>query len=652
MSRSRRAALAALTTLAWAVPAANAHAAPWSPGPTFGADAIDGRGDVATTESGVMTAAWIERRAGVRQASVRIQQFAPDGTPRAVHTLGAAFARGAADVAVGRSGTAVVTWVDDNRIGRYVSLGSDGSPSAVRDVASGVDPGSLGVAVDAAGNATFVWAGASAAPSGRSVFTRRASANSVLSAPAEVQETGSQPEPRVAVSPDGVARLLWSAPGPSWAQEAVWVARIGASGALDGAPVAVSTTSSQASAPAISASAGGAVATWFENQGSSIEVRGVRLPSTGDVAGTNLSVATGDSGRLLGGTATIAADGTVTAVWSEMSDVAEAGILRSRQFRPDGSATPPRTLSENPPRNTLELLPAAAAAPDGTVFVAAMRLTPTNDAPRLDAVAWRVAADGTPGPATMLGETSLSGYSMSPPPIAADGLGGAIAGWYGGGSLAPTFTTSLYDGMPPALTDVRIPESVVVGADAAFSVTATDRAGIADYAWEFGNGSGARGASVSHVYGRAGSYPITLTVTDRSGNPAVVRRTLTVTAPVTPPPPPAPAPRTPPKAAAGLKLGSVARTGAKVTVRGTISRRASGRVTISWSQKVGRRTIVKTATARIAKGRFAVTLRLSRALARARGKATVTLRYAGDADTRAARAQRTVGAPKRAAARR
>lgn len=117
-----------------------------------------------------------------------------------------------------------------------------------------------------------------------------------------------------------------------------------------------------------------------------------------------------------------------------------------------------------------------------------------------------------------------------------------------------------------------------------------------------------------------------------------------------PPGPPAPSPGQPRppvarRAAAGLKLGTVARRGARVTVRGTIARSAGGRVTVTWSQRIGRRTMTKQATARIARGRWTATLRLTGALAKARaGRAMVRVAYRGDADTRAGSAKRTVRA--------
>jgi len=54
---------------------------------------------------------------------------------------------------------------------------------------------------------------------------------------------------------------------------------------------------------------------------------------------------------------------------------------------------------------------------------------------------------------------------------------------------------------------------------------------ITDYLWSFGDGTGAHGATFSHTYTAAGSYIVTLTVTDGDGTPASVSQTVTVSTP-------------------------------------------------------------------------------------------------------------------------
>ena len=105
-------------------------------------------------------------------------------------------------------------------------------------------------------------------------------------------------------------------------------------------------------------------------------------------------------------------------------------------------------------------------------------------------------------------------------------------------------------------------------------------------------------------------------------------------------------PVAPSRVAAHLVVGSVVRTGTRVQITGTLVRQAGGRVTIVWSQKVGRRTIRRDAAAKVVRGRFTVTLKLPPSLARATSKAAVTATYKGDADTRSATAHATVKPPR------
>ena len=66
------------------------------------------------------------------------------------------------------------------------------------------------------------------------------------------------------------------------------------------------------------------------------------------------------------------------------------------------------------------------------------------------------------------------------------------------------------------------------GFKASFDATgSTDDGGIADYAWNFGDGTTGTGQTVSHVYAAAGTYNVSLTATDGSGEKAQVSHTVT-----------------------------------------------------------------------------------------------------------------------------
>jgi hypothetical protein len=111
-------------------------------------------------------------------------------------------------------------------------------------------------------------------------------------------------------------------------------------------------------------------------------------------------------------------------------------------------------------------------------------------------------------------------------------------------------------------------------------------------------------------------------------------------------PPELPVPQTPSRPrptrkAAALKITSLRHSGRRVTLRGRISSRASGHVTVRFRTRINRRTQTLTLHPRIRARAFRATFTLPRSFARVRaGTAIVT--YAGDADTGPATRQATI----------
>lgn len=650
MSRSARVAAAVLTLLACALPASAAHAASWMPGPSFGNGTIDGIGNVAVAESGAATAAWIEPSTMVRDVTnVLVQRVAADGSRGPAIVLGEADAGSEAHVDVTPSGLATVVWVSGGTAIKLVSIAPDGTVGPVREVAvvANLRTEEIVAATDDAGNATVAWT-TNQSPLLPLLSARRITAAGSRSPIVDVETTDWSSQTQLAVAPDGIARLVWVVNPDSGPLKTVRAARLNAAGSLDGGPVSISSTGADASVPTVDASAGGAVATWIEVDGTTVSVRGMRLPAAGGLAGTLLTVATGEEDSGPWPASVIAADGTVTAAWSQQSSGGMSRRMFTRTLRPDGTAGAVKSFPGELPDGTIEAMPTLATAPGGSVFMAWARGEMFSDT--ADVMSARIAPDGTTGPATVLGPIASTllapGRAFA---VAVDGSGSALVGWHAGATPRQTLSTAVYDDLPPAV-EATIPASVEVGRDAAFSATATDRSGVVSLGWDFGDESTSAKASTVHVYGRAGTYTVTLSVIDRAGNATVVNRALTVTAA----PGPGPDPRVDPapgKAASRLKLSRVVRKGRALTVSGTLDRRASGKVMLAYAQKIGRRTVAVKATAKIVKGRYAARLRLSAALARmSRGKATLTVSYAGDADTRPGRVRRTIKPPRRSAA--
>jgi hypothetical protein len=93
------------------------------------------------------------------------------------------------------------------------------------------------------------------------------------------------------------------------------------------------------------------------------------------------------------------------------------------------------------------------------------------------------------------------------------------------------FVGGLDGGTPPQLSAVDVPAATVTGTQATFSAQASDTMGVRGLHWDFGDGSSADGASVSHTYASPGVFTVTVTTTDRAGNTSSLSRAISVISP-------------------------------------------------------------------------------------------------------------------------
>ncbi|HEY4279771.1 MAG TPA: PKD domain-containing protein [Conexibacter sp.] len=653
---------AALSSIALlgVLPAA-AHAAAWTAGPPFAVPTSGGiGGDFVEAQDGSSAVAWFTANDGT--PALQVQHAAPDGTLSAPLPLGAGAYPA---LAASTNNMTAVSWVevdDGNADGAVHVTFFDPSGREIRDVIVATlgsqDELASDVALDAAGNATVIWTQDDPDAGTPELMAAHVTPDGGHSVPVTLGDTDSSEAPAVfggstpavASGPGGTAWVGWIND-----QGQIEVASLNSSGGIGVNATQVSADDEDVFGFRVAASAGGAAIAWGvvdddDPSTTAAHIRGVRLSASGLGSGFGVTGAVdgSDAGVLPVGAGfdlAVGPAGVVSLAWTQANSLLGEAVLT--RFAPGQTAGNPETLGDG--TALASLAPTLGAAPDGSMLVGWLELSATATATLKAA---RVAPDGTIGDAsTVMSAGSLTSLTSIPVLLPqADSLGG---GTFGVVSIsAPTignnptwrFSAFMLDTVGPTVT-VDVPATGIALSPTLFNGTVSNPS-TAPLSWDFGDGSSARGLRVSHVYAGPGTYTVTASASDGAGNETDVTREITVTTAqaggVTErnAPPPASEP-----AAAALKVARATRSGARVTVAGTISSRAEGKVTVLYAQRVGRRTVRVKKTARIAKGRWSATLTLPRSLTRgraARGKGTVTVTFAATAAVKRATVKHAV----------
>jgi PKD domain len=650
------------------IPIVSAHAEATFDGPEIGPASGALAGDFAQAADGSVTIGWNSGNG----PTTFVRHIGPNGVGARTVTLGDALDGAIPQVATAPTGEAAIVWFakdpNDASKGALRVTQLDAAGAVQHDTVVGTDAAdtasaqNYAVAVDASGAATVAWAGPGGG--GLTVRARRVAADGTAG---PVLDLGGTVAADAQMMMDSGVQIAQTPGGVTWvgwlnADHDVRLARVAGDGhAVEGAQDVTAT--GDAAGLRLAASTAGGLVTWLAHDpahpsdAAAMLLAGVRLPAGGALLGTPLTgtavdLQPGASGDFLD--AAIAPDGAITLLYVDMgvSGPVTARVKLER-IAPGQSSGVPAPVAGG--RALLEGGPSLGTGPDGTLLASWVSadlsaVSNADDPVPANLKVRRIAPDGALG-----SELTARTFTIDPHASALHTTRAFVGGEGGivgdsvyalSSGVSWTLATAYVDWTGPTIA-LDVPPSAVVGTFVAFKAMAGDSDAVA---WDFGDGSGAGGASVTHAYAGVGTYTVKATATDAHGNASVATRTLTITpAPVSNERPPAappvvlrPATVTP--VGAALKVNSASRKGSKVVVSGTITSKATGKVTVAYAQKLGRKTITVTKTATIAMGRWKVTLTLPKALTRgaaARRKGTVTVTFAGSRTVKKASVKKT-----------
>jgi hypothetical protein len=531
-----RVSLTLLTIAAALVFAPGAHAAGWvTTGPLSPANRTVEDGQVALLPDGGRVVAWGQIGADFQtreNVSVRIAPRDGDFGPTQVIDARSSGLR----LAVGNDGTVALAWTDF--VTRTLHIARRAPGEALFTEAQPVQPPGdefpFGIDLEVHGGDVFAAYSSFKQGGSSSVWAARLPAAGRV-----VQLISGGPVDRAAALPDGVASATLAVDGnriafawertvsrnaPGQSTSSLLFASANGAGAFS-APQqlqlqADNSTFPPRAVPVVLVGGGRTYVVWEDERANLVSFQDRANP--GRVLTFGAAELRGDFRARVDGS------GALVTAWEAETPNSDNASIATARVPADGV---PAAITRVTPPGVNRGLEALEVAPDGTALVLA------NGGPNgfattftLDAVLQP--AGGVFGPTEAVsGLQDIGRNSFTPTSAALDPDGRALAAWSAAdhsGSVNERLFLSERDTTPPGFGALEVPPTATVGQPVALAADATDALSAADVTWDLGDGSEAKGARVSHVYGRAGAATVTVSATDSVGNVTTQTRVIAV----------------------------------------------------------------------------------------------------------------------------